>query len=642
VLDEDAIRKLVTPEHVCAVEAMLFGQQRLMDAGYSLNFDGDEDQAEGAEEGGVEVELQLAPWIISKNFLLAVQAKGMLKLYGPGDPTGRGEGFSLIRHSMKSMFHLSGTTQDEIEALAQARERATSHKFSISDQQAFYKVEKERIWRAQQVSLSSQVEPELTAADEAETDDEAEETEEEEENRGAMERIMRSKADAERREEQNRRHMYGKAAMANAGPSPMPSMQGSASRLSSTAPSVAADDMDISVAGDRERGDETSSIGGTATFGGIAAKNRLLVIKRLVRKNGGAQRFTDTGMPMPPDTEWRTEVVADAKVISAYMRQRKILETKFAEHKDLIAADPAVRRRLLQEHLGRIRQLDLAKGKRKTFNDEISGMVIDDGLADSHAGYKSLAAPVKLTIDMRSAAERLGGEESLNQLMNNAGGRRKRPRVAGDYEEEDAINDAASDSMRMPGITIKLGGSESAIFNPAGRERAREESLEALSSFNKLLHTAVHGVTTRKEAASFLQHVPRGLIPDYYSIVKNPLTLGQVRQRAKEQWYRDLDSFWSDMDLLVANCAAYNGPDAPLTRTIQDLHDKVQQRLRRYKADLEAQEQRIQHLVGWLVTSLPRMHALTNYIIVHRPRLPLMRWSEDSWRSQSLQRMPSW
>ena len=52
--------------------------------------------------------LKLAPWITTKNFLQATQAKAMLRLHGEGDPTGRGEAFSFIRVSMKDIFVRAG------------------------------------------------------------------------------------------------------------------------------------------------------------------------------------------------------------------------------------------------------------------------------------------------------------------------------------------------------------------------------------------------------------------------------------------------------------------------------------------------------------------------------------------------------
>jgi len=113
---------MVTPEMVCLYESTLVGQQRLRDAGYgSGDIEGkiqgiekgdDRDGDDTTENSALDIELQLAPWITTHNFVQAVQGKGMLQLFGAGDPTGRGEGFSFIRASMKEMFFRAGESAE--------------------------------------------------------------------------------------------------------------------------------------------------------------------------------------------------------------------------------------------------------------------------------------------------------------------------------------------------------------------------------------------------------------------------------------------------------------------------------------------------------------------------------------------------
>lgn len=101
--------KMLTPESVALAESMQVGQRHLMDSGYG-------DAAASAEDGddaNLSAEQQLAPWIISKNFLQATQNKAMLKLHGEGDPSGRGEAFSFIRVSMKEIFVRAGENYDQ-------------------------------------------------------------------------------------------------------------------------------------------------------------------------------------------------------------------------------------------------------------------------------------------------------------------------------------------------------------------------------------------------------------------------------------------------------------------------------------------------------------------------------------------------
>ncbi|EGN91727.1 hypothetical protein SERLA73DRAFT_100192 [Serpula lacrymans var. lacrymans S7.3] len=153
--------KSVTPEQVVLTESMQVGQRHLQDAGYSQTADA----ADGEDETKLSVEQQLAPWITTKNFLFATQAKAMLRLHGEGDPTGRGEAFSFIRISMKDIFVKAG--EDYEQKLAEAENRPKSaHRYNVAEQQQIYKSEIERIWKAQFDSLSRKDEPELTAEDE--------------------------------------------------------------------------------------------------------------------------------------------------------------------------------------------------------------------------------------------------------------------------------------------------------------------------------------------------------------------------------------------------------------------------------------------------------------------------------------------
>lgn len=152
--DEDVLRSYVKPEDVCLLEAMQVGQQHLHDAGY------DRDEDEGDDDEGKEgdsMEQQLAPWKTSRNFLLATQGKAMLQLHGEGDPTGRGEGFSFIKTSMKGGFRAVGeSVEDKLDA--QRLKELGGHSYNVARQQKSYEDSIRRIWEGQKKSLSSRIE----------------------------------------------------------------------------------------------------------------------------------------------------------------------------------------------------------------------------------------------------------------------------------------------------------------------------------------------------------------------------------------------------------------------------------------------------------------------------------------------------
>jgi transcription initiation factor TFIID subunit 1 len=132
---------------------MQVGQQHLHDTGYSN--DADEDNDDDAD--GESFEQQMAPWRTTRNFMMASQGKAMLKLHGEGDPTGRGEGFSFIKTSMKGGFKAIGeSVEDKLDA--QRLKELGGHSYNVARQQKSYETSIRRIWDAQKASLSSTLE----------------------------------------------------------------------------------------------------------------------------------------------------------------------------------------------------------------------------------------------------------------------------------------------------------------------------------------------------------------------------------------------------------------------------------------------------------------------------------------------------
>ena len=152
--DEDVLRGYVKPEDVCLLEAMQVGQQQLHDAGYEKD---EENTEENDSKEADSVEQQLAPWNATRNFLLATQGKAMLQLHGEGDPTGRGEGFSFVKTSMKGGFKPVGeSVEDKLDA--QKNKELGGHSYNVARQQKAYDDAIRRIWDAQKRSLSSTIE----------------------------------------------------------------------------------------------------------------------------------------------------------------------------------------------------------------------------------------------------------------------------------------------------------------------------------------------------------------------------------------------------------------------------------------------------------------------------------------------------
>ncbi|KAL5383230.1 hypothetical protein PMIN06_010049 [Paraphaeosphaeria minitans] len=152
--DEPTLRTWIKPEDICLIDSMHAGDKQLQDAGIKTSDIQDDEDNETNES----LELKLAPWHTTKNFLNACTGKAMLTLHGEGDPTGRNEGFSFIKTSMKGGFRDIGeSTADKIDA--RNKKDNGGHSYNVQKQQQQYEDAIKRIWNKQKDSLLSSAIP---------------------------------------------------------------------------------------------------------------------------------------------------------------------------------------------------------------------------------------------------------------------------------------------------------------------------------------------------------------------------------------------------------------------------------------------------------------------------------------------------
>eukprot|EP00826_Nyctotherus_ovalis_P018954 TRINITY_DN15767_c0_g4_i2.p1 TRINITY_DN15767_c0_g4~~TRINITY_DN15767_c0_g4_i2.p1 ORF type:complete len:305 (+),score=68.76 TRINITY_DN15767_c0_g4_i2:53-916(+) len=59
--------------------------------------------------------------------------------------------------------------------------------------------------------------------------------------------------------------------------------------------------------------------------------------------------------------------------------------------------------------------------------------------------------------------------------------------------------------------------------------------------------------------------------PDYYSIIKNPIDFGTIKNKLKEMMYTSYEEFVSDMKRVFSNCILYNGENSKLADIARNL-----------------------------------------------------------------------
>ncbi|KAL8350409.1 hypothetical protein RB598_005628 [Gaeumannomyces tritici] len=166
LMDKDSIDKMIKPEEVCLNDAHQVGVGELLVNGYTVSrVDDSADQELGDDNNDASFAKSMAPWFTTKAFIDACAGKAMVRLRGPGDPTGHGLGFSFIKTSMKGGYMEAlqrdrgpGTTSADSMALEAQRKDANGHSYNVKQQDELYNKEIGEIWAKQRSTLSDPTE----------------------------------------------------------------------------------------------------------------------------------------------------------------------------------------------------------------------------------------------------------------------------------------------------------------------------------------------------------------------------------------------------------------------------------------------------------------------------------------------------
>jgi len=83
----------------------------------------------------------------------------------------------------------------------------------------------------------------------------------------------------------------------------------------------------------------------------------------------------------------------------------------------------------------------------------------------------------------------------------------------------------------------------------------------------------------------FLQPVDTKEVPDYLSVVKNPIDLQIIKDKCSAGSYSSCQQFVSDFSLMIRNADDYNQPNSPVIRCIQSLEKCLQSQLEKLFPD---------------------------------------------------------
>jgi len=87
---------------------------------------------------------------------------------------------------------------------------------------------------------------------------------------------------------------------------------------------------------------------------------------------------------------------------------------------------------------------------------------------------------------------------------------------------------------------------------------------------------------TVPESWPFHKPVNKKFVKDYYNVIKKPMDLDAITKNIKAHKYHNRDDFLTDVELLLHNSVAYNGPDSQFSRKAQQIVDICRTTLQEY------------------------------------------------------------
>ncbi|XP_054633445.1 bromodomain-containing protein 1-like [Dunckerocampus dactyliophorus] len=127
------------------------------------------------------------------------------------------------------------------------------------------------------------------------------------------------------------------------------------------------------------------------------------------------------------------------------------------------------------------------------------------------------------------------------------------------------------------------------------REKLKREEMKLqqsvlevqLTPFNILLRAVLSQLQEKDQYNVFAQPVSTKEVPDYLDHIKNPMDFSTMRKRVDGHYYRSMDEFEADFNLVIANCMKYNAKDTFFYRVAQRMQEHGGAILRRARKEAE-------------------------------------------------------
>ena len=120
-------------------------------------------------------------------------------------------------------------------------------------------------------------------------------------------------------------------------------------------------------------------------------------------------------------------------------------------------------------------------------------------------------------------------------------------------------------------------------FSPIFQDLLHNEEAELAKKMRHLYDILINEEDPERDIIGpFMTKPCKKTYPQYYNVVKNPIDMETINKRIKSKFYKTLEEFSADVNLMFDNCKLYNNPTSVLYKdacNLQEIFMKVRNRI---------------------------------------------------------------
>ncbi len=248
---------------------------------------------------------------------------------------------------------------------------------------------------------------------------------------------------------------------------------------------------------------------------------------------------------------------------------------------------PPVFKEDIKQHLEPVKNESLGRGAR-----ERKKVYYDDGLTDEQ------------WLNAIDGEEEDGIEKAIEKKQRSIKKRRSNKTQRDESESNNVVDESRDSSLtpietstppskRKRSNTINTPSIDDNFKQDRSNKKKKHKKNSLLPDSNKKLmeefNDIINGITNLTDsngymvADLFLELPDKTLYPDYYALIKEPISLDQIRQRLNNSTYNSTNDFESDFKLMFRNARIYNQEGSIVYENAGVIEEYVVERISQYK-----------------------------------------------------------